>query len=309
MVENKCPIVGVIITAYNRAALLPRAINSVLEQTYQNFEIVVVDDASTDNTEEVVKSLVGKDGGYIQHKENLGCSTARNSGLDSISKCVDYVCFLDSDDSFNPEKLEREVRLLESDPCAGFVYSDYILDDEIARRRNLKKVAASGHPGNFKWEHFLTNEAKSSGIMYRASVVQKFRFREDLRYNEDSEFLQRIAIEERGLYSDYPGCIVYFHLWSKSRNFYEISLAVYKSCISILRDYPWFREERAGQIDRHLSRLRFSIFKYSVLKGLWGEARDYVQNPFQQFIVNHHLAVYFRIKEEIILIVKKLLRR
>lgn len=308
MTENKCPVVGVIITTYNRADLLPRAIKSVLEQTYQNFKIVVVDDASTDNTEEAVKSFGGKNIEYIRHKENLGCATARNSGLDSILN-VDYVCFLDSDDRFSLEKLEKEIRLLESDPGAGFVYSDYIFYDEISGKRGLRKVVATGHPENFRWEHFLTNEAKSSGIMYRALVVQKLRFREDLRYNEDSEFLQRIAMEERGLYSDYPGCIVYFHFWSKSRNSYEISLAIYKSCIGILRDYPRFREEMAGQINRHLSRLRFSIFKYSVLKGLWDEAGDYVQNSFQQFIVNYHLAVYYRIKEKIILIIKKLLKR
>jgi len=96
---------SIIIATYNRAHLFPRAINSVLSQTYQNFEIIVVDDGSSDNTEEVVNSFrVDKRIIYDKNEENLGLSATWNKGLDLASG--DYVVFLDDDDELLPDALE-----------------------------------------------------------------------------------------------------------------------------------------------------------------------------------------------------------
>jgi glycosyltransferase involved in cell wall biosynthesis len=105
---TKGPLFSVVIATYNRAGLLPRAITSVLSQTYQNFELIVVDDCSTDNTEEVVGAFK-KDGRIIYHRliENKGPSAARNKGLDLAKG--DYIAFLDSDDELLPGALETAV--------------------------------------------------------------------------------------------------------------------------------------------------------------------------------------------------------
>jgi len=95
---NKNPKVSVIIPTYNRAHLIGRAIQSVLNQTYQDFELIVVDDGSTDNTNEVIKEFSQKDKRilYIKHDKNKGGSAARNTGIKAARG--EYIAFQDSDD-------------------------------------------------------------------------------------------------------------------------------------------------------------------------------------------------------------------
>jgi glycosyltransferase involved in cell wall biosynthesis len=115
------PRVSVIIPTYNRADLIGEAIESVVNQTYDDFEIIIVDDGSADSTKEVV----GRFSGPIKYlyQENRGRSCARNKGFEVSSG--DYICFLDSDDVLNPRMLEIQVSLLDSNTDLGFVYSDY----------------------------------------------------------------------------------------------------------------------------------------------------------------------------------------
>jgi len=117
------PAVTVIIPIYNRAYLLGRAIQSVLNQSYQDFEIISVDDGSTDNTEEVVRSFKDERIKYIQHKENKGAAAARNTGV--MAARSEYIAFQDSDDEWLHEKLEKQIKIFEvSSPEVGVVYTD-----------------------------------------------------------------------------------------------------------------------------------------------------------------------------------------
>ncbi len=125
---NKIKIkkVSVIIPTYNRAHLIGRAINSVLNQTHQGFELIVVDDGSTDNTEDVTKEFQQKDERviYLRHKQNKGGSAARNTGI-KASKGK-YIAFLDSDDEWLPEKLEKQINMFNIVPDnIGLIYCGY----------------------------------------------------------------------------------------------------------------------------------------------------------------------------------------
>jgi glycosyltransferase involved in cell wall biosynthesis len=119
------PVVSVIIPTYNRSQMLSRAIQSVLMQTFQDFELLVVDDASEDNTEEAVKGIRDQRIHYIRHEKNKGGSAARNTGIQAaLGK---YIAFLDSDDEWLPEKLERQIAKINSAaPSVGFVYTGFI---------------------------------------------------------------------------------------------------------------------------------------------------------------------------------------
>ena len=103
--------VSIILCTYNRAALLPRAINSVLKQTYDNWELIVVDDGSKDKTRALVEEYSKKEEriSYF-HQFNAGLASARNTGMRLA--IGDYLCFLDSDDEFAPLHLEERVRYL-----------------------------------------------------------------------------------------------------------------------------------------------------------------------------------------------------
>lgn len=106
------PTVSVVVPAYNRAHVLPRAIESVLSQTLDDLEIVVVDDNSEDDTQTVVDRFDDERVHYIRHEDNRGGSAARNTGIDATTG--EFVAFLDSDDEFHPTKLEKQVADLRS---------------------------------------------------------------------------------------------------------------------------------------------------------------------------------------------------
>jgi glycosyltransferase involved in cell wall biosynthesis len=97
-VSPKNPKVSVIIPTYNRAEYLGRSIQSVLNQTYQDFELIIVDDGSTDNTRDIVAQFHDKRLNYIRHETNLGVAAARNSGVRAARGI--YLAFQDSDDEW-----------------------------------------------------------------------------------------------------------------------------------------------------------------------------------------------------------------
>jgi len=114
----------VVIPTFNRASLLKRSIKSVIDQTYTDLEVIVVDDASTDETEEVVRGLEDHRIRYLRHEKNRGGSAARNTGISAANG--KYIAFQDSDDEWFPDKLKKQVLILEeSSPDIGVVYSRF----------------------------------------------------------------------------------------------------------------------------------------------------------------------------------------
>src|SRR5919108_2036820 len=122
MYNGHLPLVSVIITSYNQARFLSDAIESVLTQTYSQFEIVVVDDGSTDHASEVVTRYPGVR--YI-HQDNQGLSAARNTGLRESNGA--YLVLLDADDRLLPIALETGVDCLQAHPECGFVSGHHSL--------------------------------------------------------------------------------------------------------------------------------------------------------------------------------------
>ena len=109
------PAVSVIIPTYNRADILPRAINSILSQTYDDLEIIIIDDGSSEDIQSVLESIKSGKLKLIKHTENRGIAAARNTGIRaSDSK---YIALLDNDDEWLPEKLEMQIKLMETEPA------------------------------------------------------------------------------------------------------------------------------------------------------------------------------------------------
>ncbi len=125
--------VSVIIPAYNGAVYIGKAIESVLTQDYDNYEILIIDDGSQDNTKEVVSKYENQVK-YI-YQENQGVAQARNRGLEIATG--DYIAFLDQDDFFLPHKLSSQVTILDKDSAIGLVNSGW----EIVNREGIKLAA------------------------------------------------------------------------------------------------------------------------------------------------------------------------
>jgi glycosyltransferase involved in cell wall biosynthesis len=117
--------VSVVLPTFDRARLLPRAIESVLAQTFRDFELIVVDDGSTDDTPRVVAPYLRDRVAYVRLERNMGAAAARNAGIRLAAG--ELLAFQDSDDEWLPEKLERHVRVFdEAGPPIGVVYSDMV---------------------------------------------------------------------------------------------------------------------------------------------------------------------------------------
>ena len=111
MMQNDFGLISIIMAAYNAEKTIEQAINSVLSQTYTNFELLVVNDCSKDRTVELVKSIAAKDGRVrlISNVKNSGVSYTRKHGLEESNGS--WIAILDSDDAWTPDKLEKQIEL------------------------------------------------------------------------------------------------------------------------------------------------------------------------------------------------------
>lgn len=162
--------VTVIIPTYNAAGVLGRAIKSVLDQTYDDLELIVVDDRSTDNTAEVVESFNDPRVRYVGREKNGGEAAARNTGI-RLAKGK-YVAFLDSDDEWLPTKLEKQMDVFQrSSEETGLVYAGCVWIDEAGRfiKRDVPRLR-----GNV-FESLLTSNqisGSSSGVLLRRKCLK-----------------------------------------------------------------------------------------------------------------------------------------
>lgn len=125
----KRPVISIVIPTFNRAHMIHRAIESIKQQTFKEWELIIVDDASTDTTEEIIRTYLKDDQRirYIKHEKNQGGSAARNSGIKKSQGR--YIALLDDDDRWYPEKLQLQYECSLRHPEAGLIYSGFCYVD------------------------------------------------------------------------------------------------------------------------------------------------------------------------------------
>ncbi|MFH1662242.1 MAG: glycosyltransferase family 2 protein [Candidatus Falkowbacteria bacterium] len=196
MIFNNSPLVSVIIPTYNRAGLLKKSVGSVLSQTFKDFEIIIINDGSTDNTENVIKSFNDSRIKYIKNKKNRGAGAARNIGI-KIAR-GDYIAFQDSDDEWLPEKLKKQIEVFKSvSPSVGVVYSGYLLF------KNNKKIYIplkkyKKRSGNIHKELLSGSFVGTSTMLVKKECFEKVgMFDENLDTLEDWELAIRLSKDYR----------------------------------------------------------------------------------------------------------------
>ncbi len=186
------PEVSVIIPTYNRALTIGKSIDSVLEQTYKDYEIIVVDDGSTDNTYEVLRPYWEKI--HYVFKENWGISSARNLGLE-IAKGR-YIALLDSDDFWKPEKLQKQIECFNKHQEYGIIATRCITNtvDRNFNTIELKKIRRSGKSGWIYKDLFNKNFLRTSSVLIKKECFQKVGyFDESLPRCNDIDMWLRIS--------------------------------------------------------------------------------------------------------------------
>lgn len=189
------PLVSVIVSNYNYARYLPQALNSVLAQSYSNIEIIVVDDGSTDDSENVLRS-------YENHirwirQKNQGVSAARNRGVKETRG--ELIAFLDADDIWLPLKLERQVERFLDDPELGLVHCGM---QEINDKGEPLCTHLDGMEGWVSKEMLLLRKtvvlgAGSSGLVSRDAFEAVGGFDTQLSTSADFDFVYRVAVRQR----------------------------------------------------------------------------------------------------------------
>lgn len=187
--------VSVIIPAYNGDRYLAEAIDSVLQQTYQDYEIIVVDDGSTDNTAQVVRQY-GKVVRYLS-QTNQGVAASRNLGL--AAALGNYIAFLDQDDIFLPDKLSSQVALLEQDADLGMVNSGWQIYRENQLGDRQGEVEAAVQP----WQQIPQLTATNliiwkpvflGAILFRRNWLERAGgFNTTLEQTPDVDLVMRLA--------------------------------------------------------------------------------------------------------------------
>jgi len=190
------PDVSVIIPTYNRADYVCEAVESVLSQIYQDFELIIVDDGSTDNTRERLEKY-SKRILYV-YQENKGVSFARNKGIE-LSSCP-YICFLDSDDIWTERKLEIQTGIMKSNPDIHISYTD-----EIWIRKGVRVNPKKKHrkfAGDLFEKSLELCIISPSSVMIKRDLFEKTGFfDEELEVCEDYDLWLRIT-------KDYPVCFI-----------------------------------------------------------------------------------------------------
>jgi glycosyltransferase involved in cell wall biosynthesis len=186
------PAVSVIIPTYNRANLLGRSINSILEQTFTDFELIVVDDGSSDNTRELVESFNDPRIFYVRHEKNRGVSAARNTGI-KIAR-GEYIAFNDSDDEWLPQKLDKQVTFFKDNKNSenlGLVLCEYILigaESKQYRVPQLERINTRDMLSSFNCQ------CGTPGLLLKRSVAgPELFFDEGLPAYEDLDIMARLS--------------------------------------------------------------------------------------------------------------------
>ncbi len=193
-------MISVIIPTYNRADFVLEAIESVLNQTYQNFELIVVDDGSTDETEEKVQKSFPNKLSFIK-QPNQGVSSARNTGIQSSNG--DWIAFLDSDDYWLPKKLDIQTMFLQKNQSALICQTEEIWIRKD-KRVNQKKIHKKHSGLIFEYCLPLCIVSSSSVIIKRELLDRVGGFDTNLPACEDYDLWLRIAKDHPIYFIDEP---------------------------------------------------------------------------------------------------------
>lgn len=235
------PKISVIITTFNRSQMLKKALESVLNQTYPDFELLILDNSSSDGTEEVVKSFKDSRIRYIKHNP-LNISQARNLGIKESKG--EFVAFLDDDDEWLPKKLEKQIKIFnQGNENLGLVYGGFIRINERGDEWDQHNPVLRGNI----FEPYLCRvdiiTGSTSNPLIKKSVFDIVgNYNENLKTSEDWEFYIRLAKEFNFDFVSGPVVKIRTHpkyrLGDRTKDALEAELLVYNNYKDIFKKYP-----------------------------------------------------------------------
>lgn len=219
----KSGLVSIIMPSWNTAGFIGKSIESVLQQTYTDWELIIVDDCSTDNTDEIVAGYDDARIRYIKNESNSGAALTRNRALRAAKG--EWIAFLDSDDLWAPEKLERQLAFMQKNGYV-FSYHEYVKIDEEDKPLNIyvsgPDVVTRQGMYNYGYPGCLT-------FMYNAGYFGLVQIK-DIRKNNDYAILLKLCKEadcyllkeNLAQYRIRKKSISHDKLWKKLKSHYDL---------------------------------------------------------------------------------------
>lgn len=264
------PKVSVVIPAYNAMTYLPETVESVLKQTFTDFEVLIVNDGSSDNIVQWVTQIANSHVRLIS-QENQGLPGARNTGIAQAEG--EYVAFLDADDLWEPTKLEKQVRCFEERPAVGLVYTWTALID--ASGKSIGRVFASYLEGNV-WEQIVVDDMISNG---------------------SSAMVRRRCFETVGVFDPNLTSAEDRDMWTRLAACYPF--AVVKEPLTLYRQHPNSMTKNRQRMIQNLCQVIEKAFQSAPLELLYLRNRSYGRlNLFQAWNSvdegNYQEAIHFQ---------------
>ena len=281
---NNQPQTSVVIPTYKRPHLIGRALQSVLNQTYQNFEIVIIDSSIDNETEKVVKGFSEERIKYIHNKKRTISSVARNQGVRESNQNSKYIAFLDDDDEFLPRFLEKVVRILEEKKDIAMATSDLEL-----RTRDGRRIRESHGSTNF-WEQGI-----SCGCVIRKEIFVKKNIWHDERLEIMEDWDLGVRVLKNHKWECFPEVLWIYYVYPSSRK--EITLCSVPETRSMElfceKNYPIFQQ--SGK--RALGFLHYKIGKIflrakEVKKGRKNILKAFLIYPNFEYLLHYFLSFF-----------------
>lgn len=250
--QSNNPLVSIIIPTYNRAHLIIDTLLSVQAQTYQNWECIVVDDASTDNTAELVKALKDDRIIFLSLSKKGNANVARNKGVEMASG--EFIAYLDSDDRYLPNHLETGLQILQNEEADLVISSCSVLWNDSKTVRITRQPNNNENPIDFL---LSDGYAQSSGLLSKKEFANQIKWNETLRSHQDYDYFEQLMNADAKVAANtYPTYEIY---WNKKR------VIAFEDCIR-------FMEPRSANINIH-NYLVYLIDKYNSVIEFSGEKK------------------------------------
>lgn len=300
------PFISVIIPNYNYGHFIKNCLKSILAQALTDYEVIVIDDGSTDNSREVVESMMPEFDGKLRYyfQNNQGVAVARNTGLDLANG--KYIAFLDADDIWHDHALQALVERMISDPNLGLVYGNAEFRSAATGkpmgRRFYKGSKHIPYHGNCLDKLVIYGDfiVTSACISKKQILIEEGRFDERFKVGEDYDMWMRISGKYPIGYIDQVLCERSRHEKSTSRNYFAGAKARYLILKKILGLYP---ELNSTIPEKEISRIKYVLYyelgRQYILnsrpkrgRALFAYALSISVNPFRSKIYLYYLAAY-----------------
>ena len=274
------PLLSVIIPSYNHDLYVADTLKSLEEQTFQDFEIIVIDDGSSDNTVEVINTTPSR--AQLHTQQNRGVVAARNRGIELARG--KYICFVDSDDIVLPTRFEKQIAALEADPHLGLIYADALIIDpqgkEIGKFGNVYPVK----PGptdemlalHYCFTPMITVTVRAETLRQTGPFTRPGPISDYMKWIE-------VAAISKTLYDPTPlGCWRRHPKSTSKQANKERSYALTRMALRrVLKKYPDLNRRLARKINRRLSRSYFLTAFFLAADGNTPRARKYYRKAIK----------------------------